>query len=277
MHGLFNELLNGWLYELRGRAGAKALIAASLLITLMPAKAHHSVLNYDGKVTVKITGTVTAARFGYPHSIYRINVTNDAGEVEKWVLSTEDPRDAAQLGFADELKAIKRGDTITVVGWPDKFKARTLRGHQLHYDDGTVVMMRRGNYIWPKDLLRLDKFVMNPQNISQYLNDVDGSLPIEEQLILWIDEDDHIARAAYEVSRDRPGLIGLQQGGSTEFPGIDELLECHTQRSDFVLSIDIASLPQAQQDSLNGNRDGYIADYNGALARWWEQERQSCE
>lgn len=273
MHGL----INGLLYASRGRAGATALIAAYLLIVMMPAKAHHSVLNYDGKVTIKITGTVTAARFGYPHSIYRIDVTNDAGEVEKWVLSTEDPRDAAQLGFADELKAIKRGDTITVVGWPDKFKARTLRGHQLHYPDGTVVMMRRGNYIWPKDLLRLDKFVMNPDNISQYLNDVDSSLPIDEQLALWIDEDDHIARAAYEVSRDRAGLIGLRQDGNTSFPGIDDLLECHTKRSDFTLAIDLADLPAAQRDLLISNREEYIADYNGALARWWEQERESCE
>lgn len=114
------------------------------LILLTPAEAHHSVLNYDGKVEVKITGTVTSARFGYPHSIYRIDVENEDGDTEKWTLSTEDPRDAERLGFADELRNLKRGDTITVVGWPDKFKARTLRGHQLHYADGTVVMMRRG-------------------------------------------------------------------------------------------------------------------------------------
>ena len=213
-----------------------ALILLSLTST---ADAHHSVLNYDGKVTVKITGTVTAARFGYPHSIYRIDVTNDAGAVEKWVLSTEDPRDAAQLGFDEELKAIKRGQEITVVGWPDKFKARTLRGHQLHYADGTVVMMRRGNYIWPKDLLRLDKFVMNPQNIPQYLDNVDSDLPDAEQVILWIGEDDHIARAAFEVSEDRPRLIGLRQDGSAEFPGVTELLECHTQRDGFAMTLDL--------------------------------------
>ena len=46
------------------------------LILLTPAEAHHSVLNYDGKVEVKITGTVTSARFGYPHSIYRIDVAD---------------------------------------------------------------------------------------------------------------------------------------------------------------------------------------------------------
>ncbi len=256
--------------------GALLLSAAFALLIVQNASAHHSVLNYDGKVTVTISGTVTAARFGYPHSIYRIDVTNDDGEIEKWVLSTEDPRDAERLGFADELKAIRRDDPITVVGWPDKFKARAIRGHQLHYPDGTVVMMRRGNYIWPKDLLRLDKFVMNPENIARFLDDVDANLPVAEQLILWIDEDDHIARAAFEVSRDRAGLIGLRQDGAIAFPGVGELLECHTQRPGFTLEVAADELTDDQQETLNDG-DDYIADYNAALSRWWEQERMSCE
>lgn len=252
------------------------LTAMVALFYLQNAGAHHSVLNYDGKVTVMVSGTVTSARFGYPHSIYRIDVSNDDGDIEKWVLSTEDPRDAERLGFADELKAIRKGDPITVVGWPDKFKARTIRGHQLHYPDGTVVMMRRGNYIWPKDLLRLDKFVMNPQNISQYLNEVDASLPDAEQVVLWIDEDDHIARAAYEVSQERPRLIGLRQDGSVEFPGVGELLECHSQRAGFTMTLDVNALKSAQRESLDDGSD-YVNDYNAALSRWWEQERMSCE
>lgn len=255
-----------------------SIAAATLLALIWPASilAHHSVLSYDGKITVKISGIVTAARFGFPHSLYRIDVTNDDGEIEKWTLSTEDPQDAERLGFADELKAIKKGDVITTVGWPDKFKARTIRGHQLHYPDGSIVMMRRGNYIWPRDILRLDKFVINPQNISQYLNDVDASLPAAEQVILWIDEDDHIARAAFEVSRDRPRLIGLSYGGSVEFPGIDPLLECHTTKDGFSMRLAVNDLDDTQQQRLNAGGD-YVADYNAALARWWEQERESCE
>jgi hypothetical protein len=262
---------------IRHGTGLRLLLSAitSLLLTTV-ADAHHSVLNYDGKVTVKISGIVTAARFGYPHSIYRINVTNDDGETEKWVLSTEDPRDAAALGFADELKAIKRGDSITVVGWPDKFKERTIRGHQLHYPDGRIVMMRRGNYIWPKDLLRLDKFVTNPQNVEQFLKPVDASLPQAEQVILWIDEDDHIARAAYEVSRNQAQLIGLRQDGSVAFPGVDNLLKCHTDRAGFTMTIDTGKLTREQREALDDG-DDYISDYNAALTRWWEQERESCE
>ncbi len=258
------------------RSFLTAMVAMSLLVFAKPSPAHHSVLNYDGKTEVKISGVVTRARFGFPHSIYRIDVTTEDGSIEEWILSTEDPRDAERLGFADELKAIKAGDSITVVGWPDKFKEREIRGHQLHYPDGTVVMMRRGNYIWPKDLLRLDKFVMNPQNIDEYISDVDAQLPAAQQVILWIDEDDYIARAAYEVSQDRARLISLQSGGTNTYPGVTELLECHTQRDDFTMTITVDQLSKSQLDILEEN-DEYVSEYNRVLSRWWEQERESCE
>jgi hypothetical protein len=244
-------------------------------VHVAPAAAHHSVLHYDGKKVVTISGVVTKARFGYPHSIYRIEVTSDDGTKEEWVLSTEDPRDAKRLGFDEEIKNLKPGDEVTVVGWPHQYVARELRGHQLHYPDGRVVMMRTGNYIWPRDLLRLDKFVMNPQNIPKYLNEIDASLPDEKQLTLWIAEDDHIARAAYEVSQDRPRLIGLTANGETKFPGVDELLSCHTTRENFTFSVAIDQLDDDVSTIIADNSD-YISEYNRALSRWWEQERSSC-
>jgi hypothetical protein len=246
------------------------------LLTATTSLAHHSVLNYDGKVEIKISGVVTAARFAFPHSIYRIDVTNEAGEVEKWVLSTEDPRDAERLDFADEIRAIKVGDPITVVGWPDKFKKREIRGHQLHYPDGRVVMMRRGNYIWPKDILRLDRFVMKPETIEGQVQDIDASLPDVQQVLLWIDEGDPIARAAFEVIQQRPRLIGIENEAGVEFAGVGELLECHTQRDGFAMTIGSADLSVASRAQLDAGAE-YISEFNRVLSRWWEQERSSCE
>ena len=238
--------------------------------------AHHSVLNYDGKTEIKISGVVTAARFAFPHSIYKIDVTKDDGTVEEWILSTEDPRDAERLGFADEIRAIKPGDPITVVGWPDRFKEREIRGHQLHYPDGTIVMMRRGNYIWPKDILRLDRFVMKPETIEGQVQDIDASLPNFEQVLLWIEEGDHIARAAYEVIQERPRLIGVANEQGVEFAGVAELLECHTQRQGFTLTIAPTELNDEHRAAFDAGAE-YISEYNRVLSRWWEQERSSCE
>jgi hypothetical protein len=259
----------------RKLAVALAISVVLISVHAAPAAAHHSVLHYDGKKVVTISGVIKKARFGYPHSIYRIQVTDEDGIKEEWVLSTEDPRDAKRLGFDEDIKNLKPGDKITVVGWPHQFIERELRGHQLHYPDGRVVMMRTGNYIWPKDLLRLDKFVMNPQNIPKHLDEVDASLPDEKQLTLWIVEDDHIARAAYEVSQDRPRLIGITADGATTFPGIDELLSCHTTREDFTFSVAVEQLDNDLSTIIADNGE-YISEYNRVLSRWWEQERTSC-
>ena len=246
------------------------VIAAGLLLA-STALAHHSVLHYDGKTEVKISGVVTKARFGFPHSIYRIDVTDEDGSVEEWILSTEDPRDARRLGFEDEIKAIKKGDSITVIGWPHRFIEREIRGHQLHYADGRVVMMRRGNYIWPKDILRLDRLVMNPEDIEGQIQAIDSSLPDAEQLVLWLAEGDHIARAAFEVSQERPRLIGIDE----VFTGVDELLSCHTERSDFTMRVNLSDLNDSQRTKLLAGAE-YISEYNRVLSRWWEQERSSC-
>jgi len=259
----------------RNLAGFLISSIAMMLGISVTAAAHHSVLHYDGKKVVTISGVVKKARFGYPHSIYRIEVTGDDGSAEEWVLSTEDPRDAKRLGFEEEIKSLKAGDEITVVGWPHQYIERELRGHQLHFPDGRIVMMRTGNYIWPKDILRLDKFVMNPQNIPQYLDEVDPTLPYAQQLALWIAEDDHIARAAYEVSQDRPRLIGIAANGSTEFPGVDELLSCHTTRDGFTFSVALNELDDTTSKTLSDGAE-YISEYNRVLSRWWEQERSSC-
>lgn len=253
----------------------KPLLASLLLAVTLPSIAHHSVLHYDGKVELRISGTVTAARFGFPHSVYRIDVENDQGNIEEWILSTEDPRDAERLGFVDEIRAIKRGDPITVVGWPHRFRDREIRGHQLHYPDGRVVMMRRGNYIWPKDILRLDRFVANPDTIGDALRAIDPALPTGERIAQWIAEGDHVARAAFEVSEGRPRLIGLTRNNQTDFLGVDELLVCHTQRDAFTVRVDVPGQTETVRSAIAAGSD-YISEYNRVLSRWWEQERASC-
>ena len=253
-----------------------ATVVALLAALARPSAAHHSVLNYDGKVEVTITGVVTSARFGYPHSIYRIDVEADDGSIEKWTLSTEDPRDAARLGFADALKSLRRGDTITVIGWPDKFKSKSLRGHQLVYADGTVVMLRRGNYIWPKDILRMDRMALNPETIPADFPSTDTTGPPAEQVLGWIREDDHLTRIAREFADGHARLIGLVSAAGADFPGVETLLMCHTKRAGFTLLVALDDLDAGQQARLDDGMD-YVREYNRVLSRWWEQEQESCE
>lgn len=252
---------------------ALATFAACAIPT---ADAHHTVLNYDGKREVTISGTLTSARFGYPHSVYRLDVEAPDGAVEKWTLSTEDPRDAERLGFAEALRDLKRGDEVTFIGWPDKFKKNTLRGHQLIYPDGRVVMMRRGNYIWPKDILSMDRMALNPDTIPANIRSTDLALQASEQLVAWLAEGNHLARIAREYADGHARLIGLRRGDAKVFPGVDELLLCHTERDDFTLQVAMEDIDPASRAVIDAGGD-YISEYNRVLSRWWEQEISSCE
>ena len=250
--------------------GAATIFSAGL------AAAHHSPVIYNGKVTVEITGTVTSARFGFPHSRYLINVSDDEGGTERWTLMTEDPRDAKSLGFDDELKAIKKGDTITVVGWPNKVKPREIRGHQLHYPDGTVVIMRRGNYIWTADLRRIwrlrDGQIEYPAGIAS----IPADRPASERVAAWIEENDSVARVAREIEDGHAALIGIRRGDGYEFAGVRDDFRCHVDRENFRLEIDSATLTDVERAAL---RDGgsYIEKYNDLMATYWEYDIESCQ
>jgi len=90
-----------------------------------------------------------------------------------------------------------------------------------------------------------------------------------------MDEGDHIARAAYEVTQDRPRLIGIAADGRTEFSGVDELLTCHTERADFTMNLSLSDMSNEQQAKFKEGAE-YISEYNRVLSRWWEQEKSSC-
>lgn len=246
------------------------LLALPLLVI-----AHHNPIAYDGKIEVKISGIVTSAYFGNPHSRYQIDVTNENGEVEKWLLMTEDPKDARNLGFEDEIKNIKKGDPITVVGWPHRSKKREIRGHQLHYPDGTVVMMRRGNYIWRGSMRRIYRMVSGKDDIDTAIKVNPPTLTSAERVISWIDENYMVPRIAFEVKNKTAQLIGLSHQGKVEFPGITELFECHTKQEGFTDVINVDELPEAQRQKIEDNND-FIRKYNATMARYWEQDIESC-
>ena len=250
-------------------------VAICLVMICGSATAHHNPVVYDGKRTVQITGVVKTARFAFPHSRYLIDVTAEDGSTARWTLMTEDPKDAKSLGFDDELRAIKVGDTITVVGWPNKVKDREIRGHQLHYPDGRVVMMRRGNYIWTSDLRRIWRLRSGADEYPKGIEPAVAALTPAGRVISWIHEGDAVARIALEIEQDSAALIGIDRGDGFEFDGVEKEFECHTEDEHFRLEIDFDSLSGEQQKALSDGSD-YIENYNDLLATYWEYDIASC-
>jgi hypothetical protein len=122
----------------------------------------------------------------------------------------------------------------------------------------------------------MDRMALNPETIPADFPHTDPSLSPAEQVIGWIEEDDHLTRIAREFADGRSKLIGLESGGETEFPGVEGLLECHTKREDFVLAVPVDALIPARHEAITAGED-YIEEYNRVLSRWWEQEQESCE
>lgn len=252
-----------------------AWLAVAIVFVSPFAAAHHNPVVYDGKVTVTISGTVTAARYGFPHSQYAIEVTAEDGSVQKWVLMTEDPRDAQRLGFAEALKAIKVGDPITAIGWPNKIKEREIRGHQLHYADGTVVMMRRGNYIWTEDLKRIYRLSTGRDGFPDGFGPIAATDAPAGQLAAWIGEDDVVTRIAYIIANGDPRLIGIDRGDGAEFDGLQALFACHAEREEFRFEIELQTLDPELRETIEDG-DGYISRFNSLLSRYWEYEVANC-
>lgn len=242
----------------------------------LSAYAHHNPVVYDGKKNVKITGVVKSARFGFPHSRYVIEVAAADGESERWTLMTEDPRDAEALGFADELRAIEVGQEITVTGWPNKIKVREIRGHQLHYPDGTVVMMRRGNYIWTDDLRRIWRLWDGQIPFPDEVRTISPDTPAGERVARWIEEDDPAARVAREIDDGTAALISIDSGAGAEISGVREPFLCHTEREDFILPVSLQGLGDSERAVIDSGSD-YIDRYNDLLATYWEYDIESCE
>ena len=248
---------------------------AFAIFLTVPTLAHHNPVIYDGKQEVKIVGVVKSARFGFPHSRYLIDVENQDGDMERWTVMAEDPGDARELGFDDALKRIKAGDVVTFIGWPHRYKAREIRGHQIHFEDGTAVTMRTGNYIWTKELLRIWYLRIGREEFDPSIQTVSTKLSTADRLIVFIEEDELIPRIAYEITQNSAQLFGLIRNGAMEFPGVEELMECHIDRDGFTTTIDLGAVTDEQRQKIDNGQE-YLSRFNGQLSLYWEQDIESC-
>ena len=97
------------------RAAVLAL-AASALVAVLPASAHHSFpAEYDASKAVTLTGKVTKVEWTNPHIFIYVDVPDEkTGNVVNWQLELGGPNSLLRLGWKrDSLKA---GDIVTVEG-----------------------------------------------------------------------------------------------------------------------------------------------------------------
>jgi len=94
------------------------LLGASVVV-----RAHHSVpVNFDTSGSNTITGTLVAAKWVNPHSQLQVEVTDEDGGKEIWLIEMNAKntinRIGKTMGFTFDDFVV--GETITVQGWPGR-------------------------------------------------------------------------------------------------------------------------------------------------------------
>ena len=126
---------------IRNRSVFLAIVAATAGFQLLPvsAGAHHSTAPfYDQTRTVEIRGVVTKWTFVNPHPFLYVDVTDEQGGTQEWVIEFSGPVRLQKMGWSAEF--FKPGETITATGHPPKAEGTYGMFYpEIVREDGSVI------------------------------------------------------------------------------------------------------------------------------------------
>ena len=92
---------------------ASSLMLIGLLTGSVPVFAHHGNASYGNAKQLTVKGTVTQWVWLNPHTLLKIDVKDDAGQVVNWVVEWSAP--SSLINFGINKQTFKPGDEVTVV------------------------------------------------------------------------------------------------------------------------------------------------------------------
>jgi hypothetical protein len=112
------------------------LAAAGILVSVLPALAHHSfAAEYDSKNKVELKGVVTKFEWTNPHAHFYIDVKVADGKVEHWNMELASPNMMTRNGWTRH--SLQEGDQVTVVASKAKDGTTTGSADTIMKSDGT--------------------------------------------------------------------------------------------------------------------------------------------
>ena len=105
----------------------KRILMVAVLAALMaglPARAHHGWSEYDSTKELRLTGKILLSGYEHPHGHIRIETS---GKV--WTAVLAPPSRMNARGLARD--ALKSGETVTVVGYPNRDKPDEMRAERI--------------------------------------------------------------------------------------------------------------------------------------------------
>jgi DNA/RNA endonuclease YhcR with UshA esterase domain len=114
------------------------LLAVGTLADQPTLLAHHGNAAYDTTKEVTVTGVVTQWLVANPHSVLKVDVTDDKGNIVHWIVESSAPS-ANQARIRLTKDSLKPGDKVTVTLIPAKNDQPVGRIHRLVLPDGRIV------------------------------------------------------------------------------------------------------------------------------------------
>ena len=128
------------------RANYPSVLAVTVasLVASAPALAHHAFsAEFDANAPVELKGTVTKMEWINPHSWIHIDVVNENGEVEEWMIEGGAPNAILRRGFSAD--SLKPGTVILVEGYRARDGSTRANGRDITFEDGSKLFVGTGS------------------------------------------------------------------------------------------------------------------------------------
>lgn len=109
----------------------KFFVLSVLAALSLPAFAHHGWSEYDNAKELRLTGTIAESGYEHPHGHVRLVTPG-----KTWHVVLAPPSRMSARGLPPD--ALKKGATVTVVGYPNRSKPDEMRAERIIVGDKTV-------------------------------------------------------------------------------------------------------------------------------------------
>jgi hypothetical protein len=122
------------------RTALQVIAAGALLGTAVPALAHHAfAAEFDANQPITLRGTVTRVEWINPHAWIHIDVENDNGEVESWMIEAGSPNTLVRRGMSRD--SIPPGTEVVVFGYRHRNGSNAANGRDVTLPDGSKLFL----------------------------------------------------------------------------------------------------------------------------------------